>query len=260
MVILENGDRITGEVKNLERGKLTFKTDWMGTLLIEWESIVQIVSGQNLEVELETGEKYFGDLSAESGAGSLEIVGEESVGDLDLASVVRIAPIEEVFWKRLDGNISFGFSFTEADDRKQFSLNTETSYLSPKPLRTVSFETAQTSQPGVKETDRYDLTFEIIRFLKRPKNLLIGQTKLAGNDELGLERRVLGAPGQLEVLGGTRQGGLDEVHHGRFDGGEGQPHAAEAELGLDGLAALAVQPVGNMRSLVPALDGFLVEH
>lgn len=28
---------------------------------------------------------------------------------------------------------------------------------------------------------------------------------------------------------------------------------------VHGLAALAVQPVGNMRSLVPALDGFLVE-
>ena len=34
IVLLKNGDRVTGEVKSLERGKLTLSTDSMGTVYI----------------------------------------------------------------------------------------------------------------------------------------------------------------------------------------------------------------------------------
>mgnify|MGYP006959942083 CR=1 FL=1 len=44
VVFLHNGDRITGEVKSLSRGKLEFKTDHMGTVFIEWDDIRKIIS------------------------------------------------------------------------------------------------------------------------------------------------------------------------------------------------------------------------
>ena len=34
VVVLKNGDKITGEVKTLERGRLEFSTDSMGTVYI----------------------------------------------------------------------------------------------------------------------------------------------------------------------------------------------------------------------------------
>ena len=37
VVELRNGDEITGEIKELARGKLKFKTDDMGTIYVEWE-------------------------------------------------------------------------------------------------------------------------------------------------------------------------------------------------------------------------------
>ena len=40
VVRLKNGDRITGEIKELERGKLTVKTDSMGTLSIELKDVM----------------------------------------------------------------------------------------------------------------------------------------------------------------------------------------------------------------------------
>ena len=39
VVTLPNGDRITGEVVSLERGRLEFKTDDAGTLEIEWDNV-----------------------------------------------------------------------------------------------------------------------------------------------------------------------------------------------------------------------------
>ena len=43
-VVLVNGDRITGDIKKLERGKLEFKTDDMGSVYIDWTKITKITS------------------------------------------------------------------------------------------------------------------------------------------------------------------------------------------------------------------------
>ena len=40
VIVLINGDHITGEVKDLSYGQLKFKTDHMGTIYIEWDKIV----------------------------------------------------------------------------------------------------------------------------------------------------------------------------------------------------------------------------
>jgi hypothetical protein len=44
VVTLANGDRITGEVKRLERGRLVFDTDDAGTLYFEWDKLVSVES------------------------------------------------------------------------------------------------------------------------------------------------------------------------------------------------------------------------
>jgi hypothetical protein len=39
VVTLANGDRITGEVKRLDRGQVEFKTDDGGTIYFEWSAV-----------------------------------------------------------------------------------------------------------------------------------------------------------------------------------------------------------------------------
>ncbi|MEJ2319508.1 MAG: hypothetical protein P8Y21_09195, partial [Gemmatimonadales bacterium] len=43
-LVLSNGDRITGEIKELTRGKVRLKTDPMGTVYIKWQDIASITS------------------------------------------------------------------------------------------------------------------------------------------------------------------------------------------------------------------------
>ena len=44
LVTLGNGDRITGEVVRLERGRLEFETDDAGTLYLEWDKLATVVT------------------------------------------------------------------------------------------------------------------------------------------------------------------------------------------------------------------------
>ena len=55
VIILKNGDHITGEIKSLARGKMSLSTDSMGTVSIEWEDVEQVTSHWFFEVETETG-------------------------------------------------------------------------------------------------------------------------------------------------------------------------------------------------------------
>jgi hypothetical protein len=42
VVTMRNGDRITGEILRLERGKLDFKTDHAGTISFEWDKVARV--------------------------------------------------------------------------------------------------------------------------------------------------------------------------------------------------------------------------
>jgi hypothetical protein len=60
VVNLNNGDKITGEVKYLRVGILTFKTDNMETVSIRWNKIKNIETKKIFEVEVADGRVFFG--------------------------------------------------------------------------------------------------------------------------------------------------------------------------------------------------------
>ena len=60
LVILENGDSIHGGIKSLERGILTWKADWMGTIQVEWIHIQEIRSDFSFVVIPSDGQKSLG--------------------------------------------------------------------------------------------------------------------------------------------------------------------------------------------------------
>ena len=65
IVILANGDAVTGEIKGLEFGSLRYSTDSMGTVSIDWEDITSVQSDQSLQIELTDGRRYFGSFSGD---------------------------------------------------------------------------------------------------------------------------------------------------------------------------------------------------
>ena len=62
VVTFANGDRITGEVKQLDRGRLEFSTDDAGTLYLEWDKLVSVVATRIVEVVTSDGRRFLGSL------------------------------------------------------------------------------------------------------------------------------------------------------------------------------------------------------
>ena len=190
VVFLKNGDRITGEVKSLEQGKLRLKTDSAGTIYIEWEAIEGLSTSQNLEVELESGEKFYGALEPDAIAGKLKVRTETETKELGLPAVVRIIPIEESRWKRLDGSLDLGFGFTSANKSSQVSLGSEVRYRTRDYLRNLGFNSTRIDQEDGERTKRQSLDGGFQRFL-RNRRFVGGTLQFQENEELGLELRSL---------------------------------------------------------------------
>ncbi|KPK65125.1 MAG: hypothetical protein AMS21_05635, partial [Gemmatimonas sp. SG8_38_2] len=110
-VTLYNGNRITGEIKELDHAKLKYSTDDMGTIYIEWNKIARLTSRAYFEVELEDGLRFYGTFGEPSRDGIVLVVLTESTADtVDMALIVKITPIKATFWTRLDGNVDIGFT------------------------------------------------------------------------------------------------------------------------------------------------------
>jgi hypothetical protein len=193
LVFLKNGDRVTGEIKQLNRGILQLKTNDIGTLSVEWEDVDSLNSVYQFRIEDAVGGKYFGSIFLHH-SGLLEVIHEGTSETTRALNVVEITPLEASFWQRLDGSISLGFSYTKASTVGQLNSDFNVRYRTP--LRQVILDASNiaTSQEGQDTKHREDLSLTYNR-------LFTGRwfaTVAAGaqtNDELGLDLRVLVAPG-----------------------------------------------------------------
>ena len=73
-VWIRNGDRITGEVKSLYRAKLKYSTDDLGTIYIQWDKVARTSSRATFEVQVTSGDKYYGARGNEFGYANYEII------------------------------------------------------------------------------------------------------------------------------------------------------------------------------------------
>lgn len=148
MVTLANADRITGEIIQLDRGRLEFKTDDAGTLYLEWDKLASVVAARLFEVEIEDGTKYLGNLGA-APARSIIVVAAGLSIPLEMSGVTRITPIGTSFWRKIDGSIDAGFSYTRSSGVAQFNLNWSSLYRRPA----STFRTALSLNTTAKDDD-----------------------------------------------------------------------------------------------------------
>ena len=190
VVVLRNGDQITGEVKGLEQGKLTFKTDHMGTVSIEWDEIEELTSAQSFEVEVESGDKFYGTPGPATEEGEMSVAGEPETTSLVMATVVRIVPIETGLLNRLDGSLDFGFNVTRANRATQLTVGAEARHRTRKHARVLKFNSTFAEQQDAERTKRQSLEGTLTRFLSK-RRLAVGILEFQENEELDLELRSL---------------------------------------------------------------------
>ena len=80
VIVLKNGDRVTGEILELEYGLLRLATDDMGTVSIEWSAIASIDSQYAFDVQRAGGRQYAGVIATSEDGEELVIRDEHQRG------------------------------------------------------------------------------------------------------------------------------------------------------------------------------------
>jgi hypothetical protein len=187
-VTLANGDRITGEVLRLERGRLEFKTDDAGTFYLEWDTLTSVLTTRLVEVATGDGTMYLGSLvKAPSRAISVATLAGEVA--LRMPEVTSITPIGRSFWRKLDGSIDAGFSYTQSSGVGQMTLNSDIVYRRPASQARLVGSMTLTRTDGDEARD--DRATVDVSYQRNPwrRWFVIGFGRFETNESLGLRLR-----------------------------------------------------------------------
>jgi hypothetical protein len=190
VIVLANGNMITGEIRSLSRGQLEFSTDDMGTLEIEWDKVTSIRSTTRFQVQTAVGFWFTGTLPPGDQPGWMVVAGPEEVVSLEMASVIQIDRFEHVFWQRLKGNVDFGFNLAKANESTQFNFDFGLQYRAPKGYAQFSFSSYLNKQEG-SEYSTHNYFENQTGYYFRPAWTAFSIVQLQQNEELDLAVRSL---------------------------------------------------------------------
>ena len=117
-VYLKNGDRITGSIKELDRGKLRVKTETMNTVYLHWVDVQSVESTTYLRISVTDGSFRYGRLLKADKVASVRVFdGKESV-EIPALQISGMQPlrVDQTFLRQLEGDISAGVDYKQASD------------------------------------------------------------------------------------------------------------------------------------------------
>jgi hypothetical protein len=133
-VYLNNGDRITGEIKRYENGLLVLKTDGLSTINIEYDKIRTFFSRKNFEIVKKSGFSYFGTVTKSKSEGSVDICVNKDTVTEPIKDIVELTRIKNRFWNKFYGSVDLGLSYYKSTNTLQYYFDGELNYRARKDL------------------------------------------------------------------------------------------------------------------------------
>jgi hypothetical protein len=236
VVVLVNGDRFTGEIKVMNRGRLSLITDDAGTISIEWNKVSTVTSKYQFEVATDAGLRYIGTLG-QAPDGKVAVLGANgtAVAALSIFEIVTITQLRASFWQKLDGSVALGASYTQASGVGQVSFDSKVTYRRPSFTAYTLFSAGLTQKEDEPDTQRYSWQFGYTRFYKN--QLVLNPLGLIeSNPDLGFNLRSSGAITIGRYLTQTNSGWILVGAGGSV--GREQPVEGETLTNVDALVVL----------------------
>ena len=202
VVVFDNGDRLTGEIKSLARGKLNFKTDATDTISIEWDNVAFLSSEQNIQVETHQGRRYLGRLKLSPALRTISVDMDGVPLEIAANDVVTLTPIEEKGINRLDGDVTAGYNFSQASEVQQFQFGLDMQIRTETRIFDLSVDNSLSDSADNEASQRSAvvLDYKRLRSNRWFTGAMIGATR---NDELGIDMRTSLGAGIGRILSRT---------------------------------------------------------
>lgn len=154
-VVLDNGDRLSGNIVKLDGGKLSLETPYAGTVKIDWAAVAEVSSVKPLYVASTAAPTVFGRVEA---AGGQVEVATEGAGTVEIPrdslKTIR-SPKERRLLRAWSGHLDSGLSLTRGNAKTTtYTVSAAAVRAAGRGKASAYFDTvfAQNSTSGVSET------------------------------------------------------------------------------------------------------------
>jgi len=190
-LILTNGDAIVGEAKSMDRGVLTFETDYSDSdFKIEWEKIAKVYTDTYFLITLSNGRRYNGTLRSTDSTNNITITDEGVSGSTPKENIVFLKQVDRDFWSRLAVSLDVGYSTTKANNLQQFSVRSAFSFTADRWSADASYNNIRSSQDDIEDIQRLDAAASY-RYLLPRGWFLLAQISWLSNTEQNIALRTI---------------------------------------------------------------------
>jgi hypothetical protein len=168
VIVMSNGDRITGEIKSLNGGVLRVDLDYVdGTVALQWMKVARVESPQLFIVGTQDGSSYTGTLLSSADEKNKIQVADllHSAVTIAQADVVRIDETADSFVHRLNGEISLGLVYSKGNNSTQNTFGSEVEYRRERWGLAAAFNSNLSSSSGANTATRNQLDLTGSRLL-----------------------------------------------------------------------------------------------
>ena len=174
VIVMQNGDRITGEIKGLSSGVLKVDLDYVdGAVSLNWSKVARVESPQLFIIQTQDGSVYTGGLATLGGSPDISglTIKIDAADQADVAiersQVVRMEETSESFLQRLSGDVNLGVVYSKGNNATQYNLGSEVQYRRERWGLEGVFSSNLASSTGSATSTHNQVDLAAYRFMRR---------------------------------------------------------------------------------------------
>ena len=189
-IILGNKDRIIGEIKKMENGVATVKTDYSDKdFNVKWVNITGLSSPRTYLLILSNGNRYNSKLIFNPSSGKVTLHQDFNDIVVNIEDIVYLKPVNKKFISRFTASVSVGFNFTKSNNLKQLNIRSNLDYTSNFWTFSGSYNSVLSEQDDTEDVKRTDGNLGVRYFFQNDYFLAVSSEFLS-NTEQKLDLRV----------------------------------------------------------------------
>lgn len=176
VIVMQNGDRLTGEVKSLNGGVLYVSLSYVdGTIAVEWSKVARLESRQLFILQTLDGSMYTGTLATTESAQGRTLRLQVAEGPttnvaIDTSKVVRLEETSQSFLQRLSGSVTVGLVYSKGNNATQYNVASEVENRRERWGAQASFSSSLSATSGANTSTRNLFELKGYRLLPRRQN------------------------------------------------------------------------------------------
>ena len=188
-IIHINGDVLTGDLKKMVYGVVTWKMDGMGTISVEEVKVNTISSSKQFEVKMKNGFIYFGSFDTSGIDRRVYVVFTNGKELVNIEDIVEIYPIRRNFWLRTSGNFNLGANYSKGSNVGTVVFSGNLDYRKKNSYFNLTWDDNNTFQGDTLSSTKSDVSIAWERLIKKnwSTQISIGADQ---NSELGTKLRL----------------------------------------------------------------------